>query len=422
MRGKARRRVTVPGRRTPIRRLLPVVAWTCAVLVTVAAIAPLVLHWLTNPDDQRLVDLAVYREGGQSFLQGRAIYDYLTPAPQLLPFTYPPVAALLAAPLAALPWPVVQWLWTAGIFACLAVVLAVAFRPFLRKAGQWRPAAFAVLFIASAYLLPMQYQVRFGQVGILLTMLCLLDCTIKAPWWPRGVLIGLATAIKLTPGLFIIYLWITGRRAAAAAAGVTTAMLMLIPFVVIPDDTARFWFGALLDSGRVGANNATTNQSIRGMLLRLYLDSGLTSILWTILVTVVGVIGFRAAHLLWSTRQEIAAVSVVGLLTALLSPVGWIHHYTWIILTIAALLQDGTSARRDLGAASLWLAFTIPIPYLGVAVLAAQPTQVPALVLGKIVQDGYGLIAVGLVVVTWWRLRPGFHGDRSVTSAGLTAY
>lgn len=206
------------------------------------------------------------------------------------------------------------------------------------------------------------------------------------------------------------------------AAAVTTAVLMLIPFVVIPVDAAQFWFHALLDSGRVGANNATTNQSIRGMLLRLYLDSGLTGILWMILVTVVGVIGFRAAHLLWSARQEVAAVSVVGLLTALLSPVGWIHHFTWIILTIAALLQGGTSARRDLGAALVWLAFTIPIPYLGVAVLAAQPTQVPALVLGKGLQDGYGLIAVCLVVVTWWRLEPAFHGDRSVTSARLTTY
>ncbi|WP_345568258.1 glycosyltransferase 87 family protein [Nonomuraea rosea] len=112
--------------------------------------------------------------------------------------------------------------------------------------------ALAAALIASTYLMPMQYQVRFGQVGILLTALCLLDRTVKAPWVTRGV---------------------------------------LIPFMMIPEETARFWFHVLLDSDRVGANNATTNQSLRGMLLRLYLDSGVTSVLWMILVAAVGVIG-----------------------------------------------------------------------------------------------------------------------------------
>jgi alpha-1,2-mannosyltransferase len=51
-----------------------------------------------------MVDLGVYRTSGLSVLQGQPLYTVLTPPPQLLPFTYPPAAALFAVPLALLPW------------------------------------------------------------------------------------------------------------------------------------------------------------------------------------------------------------------------------------------------------------------------------------------------------------------------------
>ncbi|GAA2214420.1 glycosyltransferase 87 family protein [Nonomuraea monospora] len=380
-------------------------AWTAAVLLTAAALCPLLLHWLTNPDDQRLVDLAVYREGGSSFLLGRPIYDHLTPAPQLLPFTYPPIAAMLAAPLAALSWTAAQWAWTGGIVATLAAVTTLAFGPLTIQTGRLRPYLLAAAVIASAYLIPVQYQVRFGQVGLFLTLLCLLDCTVKAPWWPRGVLIGLATAIKLVPGLFIIYLWITGRQRAATAAAITTITLTALPFALIPQDAAAFWFRALLAPDRAGAANATTNQSLRGMLLRLYLDSGVTTALWLVTAATVGALGLIAARALSRDGQEIAAVSVTGLLTALLSPIGWMHHFTWIILTIAAALGRDSGPGRFLRAGLIWLAFTIPIPYLGVAVWAGHPTDAWAVISGKILQDAFGLIVVGLVAAAWWQAR-----------------
>jgi alpha-1,2-mannosyltransferase len=69
--------------------LVGVLAWAAAL----AAIAPIVHGYLTNPPDQRLVDLDVYRTGGLSVLQGQPLYSTLTQPPQLLPFTYPPVAA-----------------------------------------------------------------------------------------------------------------------------------------------------------------------------------------------------------------------------------------------------------------------------------------------------------------------------------------
>ncbi|MEU6741586.1 glycosyltransferase 87 family protein [Streptosporangium sandarakinum] len=411
---------------TTVRR--PPWVWPLALLLVAAAVAPLVLYWLGNVDDQRLVDLDVYRTGGQALLEGRPVYDFVTPAPQLLPFTYPPVAAMLAVPLAMMSWPVAQWVWTAGIFATLAVTVAYAFRAALgrlatgraaagpaapgrtavpagdRRGGLWLPAVFAVLMVACTYLMPIRDQVRFGQVDILLVALCLADCVARRPVWPRGLLIGLATAVKLTPGVFLIYLLITGfgpggraeQRRAFLMAAFTAALLTLLPFLVIPSDAADFWFHALLDPERLGANAATTNQSMRGMLIRLYLPDAPTSLLWLVLVAAVGWYGFRHARRAFLDGHTTAGVALTGLMAVLLSPVAWIHHLAWVVVVLGALAGDGRDPVRLRVAAGVWLYYVVPVPWWGVAIKAAEiPVLSP--VLGKIVQNGFGLGALALV-------------------------
>ncbi|GII95816.1 membrane protein [Sinosporangium siamense] len=400
---------------------MPLWAWPIALLIVAAAVAPLVMHWLGNPDDQRLVDLDVYRTGGEAVLAGRPVYDFVTPAPQLLPFTYPPIAALLATPLAMMSWPLAQWVWTAGVFAALAVAVGFTFRPVLERAGRTQavllPLLFAFLVVMCTFLMPIRDQVRFGQVDILLVALCLADCAARRPWWPRGFLIGLATAVKLTPGVFLIYLLITAfgggdqakvleQRRTLYTAVITASLLTVLPLAVIPQDTWDFWFSALLDPGRVGANNATTNQSIRGMLLRLYLPDWLTSVIWVALVAAIGWYGFRYARRAFQDGDTMTAVALTGLMAVLLSPVAWIHHLAWVVVVLGAIVGTGTDVVRVRVGLAVWLYYVVPIPWWGVSLRAAEiPVLSP--VLGKIVQNAYGLGAVGLVFLlgVWVRQR-----------------
>lgn len=379
-------------------------AWVIVALAVAAAVAPLVHAWLTNPDDQRLVDLDVYRTGGQMLLEGRPVYDYVTPAPQLLPFTYPPIAAMMAVALAGMSWATAQWVWTVGVYVALAVTVGFSFRqvlegPRLRKYAPW---VFGLIMVACAYLMPIRDQVRFGQVDILLVALCVADCVARRPWWPRGFLIGLATAVKLTPGVFLIYLLITRQWRTFFMASFAAAVLTLLPFAVIPQDAADFWFSALLDPERLGANAATTNQSIRGMLIRLYWPDLLTSVIWVVVVAAVGWYGFRGAREAYRTGDPLTAVALVGLMAVLLSPVAWIHHLAWVVVVLAAIVGDGRDPVRLRVAAGVWLYYVVPVPWWGVSLKAADIPGV-SLVLGKVVQNGFGLGALALVwlLVSW---------------------
>lgn len=399
--------------RDPWMTLRSAAYWAGAVVIVLLAVAPLVEYWLTNQPDQRLVDLDVYRTGGQSILMGRPVYDTLTPPPQLLPFTYPPLGAVLAVPLAMMSWPVAQWVWTGILYAALAITVAYGFRPLfarIRTATRYRwavPLAAGLLVAALAYVMPMRDQVRFGQVGIILVAMCAADC-LKPDGGrlPRGVLVGLAMAVKLTPGVFVIYLWITGRRRAAVTAVGTAVAVTLATLLLLPADWADYWFGALFSSDRLGANAGTTNQGLRGMLIRTYLPDPVVSVLWIACVAAIVYFGYRGARKLSLAGREPAGAAVTGLLSVAVSPVSWIHHLTWVVLAIGAFTGEARNRRRLIAAAATYVFFVVPVPWLGVTMLA---DGIGPRVLGKIVQDGFGLGALALMaLLVYWLPR---HAD-----------
>ena len=398
---------------------LGVLAWVAAL----AAVAPLVRGYLTGPPDQRLVDLDVYRTGGLSVLRGQPLYAMLTQPPQLLPFTYPPAAALFAVPLAVLPWPAAQLAWVPFIYVPLAVVIWYAFAPLLRRAGRLRPAAFAIVFAACAYLFPVRDEMRFGQVDLVLLALAVADCAAREPRWPRGALVGLATAIKLVPGVFIVYLWLSGRRRAALTAALVALAVTLGSWLLLPQDSVTYWTSAIFDSGRLGPNSGTSNQSLRGLLLRALppwpptaagLPASLPGVIWVVVAAAVALAGFAAVRRLARQSRDTEAVAVTALVGVLASPVSWIHHYVVVVLVIGAILADGRAPRRVALAAVTAAYFALTIPWWGQSLLGQG--DVPALA-ARVVQDGFGLAALVLTGVLA-RLRVAAGASQPADRAG----
>jgi alpha-1,2-mannosyltransferase len=402
----------------------PRARWALAVLVVLAGAAVPVLRNLGFwPLDQWQVDIEVYRQAGVSVLTGRPVYSAMTEAPQLLPFTYPPFAAVIAVPLALVPFGVIGWLWTAAQVAATTGIVWYAGWRLIHRTGTLAPLTLALLTVPMLWLHPVSDGIRFGQVNAFMVLACLMDLRRPRPGLlrriPPGVLVGLSMSIKLTPGVFVVHYLVNRRWKEAVTAVATAVVVTLGSWVLLPEASFAFWGGALQDPARLGPNAGTSNQSIRGFLLRVGPDGLAGDALWLLLVAVVGFVGFqlaRRAHLVGDSISEVAAV---GLMAVLLSPVAWIHHLHWMVVVVFAVLgADPLRDRRRILAAALVTGFFLcRMPWWGITWLSHPdwPHWI-----GRVLQnaDTFGsLLALALL---WWALHLKAPGRATATPARHT--
>lgn len=168
------------------------------------------------------------------------------------------------------------------------------------------------------------------------------DCLLPRTPWPRGLLVGLAAAIKLTPAIFVLFFLSRKRWKPVLTAVGTFAGAGLIGWVLAPGQSKQFWFDAMLDPRRVGGLAYTANQSLRGLLFRL----GSPETWWMVLCLIVLVVTVLVLPRLRDDLTALLAVAAAGLL---ISPVSWSHHWVWI--APALLLLPGW-VRTAVGAVS----------------------------------------------------------------------
>ncbi|EHK87938.1 glycosyltransferase 87 family protein [Saccharomonospora azurea] len=341
-------------------------------LLPVLAIVGGVLGWLF---DWRLgVDSAVYRAGALTLLQGDPLYAGNTlgsePWWALLPFTYPPAAALLFAPLAFFPVQVAWGVVSAVSFLALALVVRVtiAALPRLREdLPRWASPARATLIFTIVFfgLEPVWRTIFLGQINIILMALVVVDvlvvCRRDSRW--GGVLVGIAAAVKLTPLIFIPHLLFTGRKWDAARAFGTFVGLQALMFVIAPSDALRFWTHTVFNQGRIGPMHWAGNQSLNGLANRV------TDLAPWASTVALGVGALLAPFAIWvmlrfhRRGQHLYALLVTAFYALLVSPVSWSHHWVWavpLIVVLVARLPETTPAtawRRWVLAASVIVVF-----------------------------------------------------------------
>jgi alpha-1,2-mannosyltransferase len=263
-------------------------------------------------------------------------------------------------------------------------------------------------------------------VDMVLLGLAVADCAARRPRWPRGALVGLATAIKLVPGVFIVYLWISGRRRAALTAVLVALACTLGAWLLLPHDSVTYWTSAVFDPGRLGSNSGTSDQSLRGLLLRAFLPARLPGLIWVAVAGAVALAGFALVRRLAQDSREPAAtggqispaatggqispattggqismeaIAVTSLVGALVSPVSCIHHYVVVVVAIGAILADGRDPRRVIVAAGTAVYFALTMPWWGQSLLGQRDVPVLA---ARVVQDSFGIAALALIAILAW--------------------
>lgn len=300
---------------------------TAGVLVAVT-LAVGVFVWLSG---WRVgADSAVYRAGALTFLHGDRLYSAqrlsALPSWVSLPFTYPPAAALLFVPLAALPSGLTWGVISAASVLSLVVVIRLCARP--------RTLPVAVPTVCALVLEPVWKTLFLGQINLVLMALVIVDVLSLVGSRVAGVLTGVAAAIKLTPLIFVAHLFVTERRRDGLRALGTFLGLQAVMFGLLPRDAISYWTDAAFDPNRVGGVHWIFNQSLNGMLARASRDAVWSSAVAVLIGMVLAVCSGWLVRRLHGRGETLGAVLVTGFLGLLVSPVSWSHHWIWAVLLV----------------------------------------------------------------------------------------
>jgi hypothetical protein len=340
-------------------------------------------------------DMRIYHGAIEWWVAGGDIYQYIAPG-TTLGFTYPPFAALAMVPMAALPMVVAGWVNTIASVAALGMVLGVLLLPIADRCGWPRWLTVAVALPLAVALEPNRETLGFGQVNLLLFALVIADLLalrwaarrdpgrgagllLTAGWWERlhrlwlsgawaGVGIGLATAVKLTPGLFIVYLLVSRQRRPAVVAMVTAAGASLAAWVVAPRESTAYFTSVLWQTDRVGSADFTPNQSLSGILARLYDSTEAPGLLWLSFAALCFALGLSRAVSAHREGDELAAFTLVGLTATVISPIAWTHHLVFVLPAVVVL--GDAALRRHAASRGLGLAYTLAGLRYGAAAVA----------------------------------------------------
>jgi alpha-1,2-mannosyltransferase len=292
------------------------------------------------PWQPNMMDLGVYQRVGRLVLTGGDIFD---PQGQL-PWIYPGFAALLTVPFAVVPFTLAAVGW---LVLCTAALAAILHR--LGLTG-WR---LSLLTTAAVVLVqPVRDTLGFGQLAIFLVAAAVLDSMpgprlLRRRLLPEGWLVGVVTAVKLTPAVVAAYNFFAGRRKAGLVAFGSFVAATAIGFLLLPSASLEYW--RKLASGDSGLNSGivfASNQSVLGVWNRLTGEPSRGGLVLSVLVVVLGI---AAAVFMHRRGQVPLAICLAGLTSLLGSPISWSHHYVWVVPLAVVLWQA-----RELPGALRW--------------------------------------------------------------------
>lgn len=339
----------------------PLLVW----LLVGLALAIAAMEWMlvTFKTKDALGDFEIYRGAIRLWFSGGDLYDYAYASPlrpEGFPFTYPPFAAIVLAPLMALPNLIADHLWTIANFVLVVAMTAFVILRAPRDSSTWlgelpsvarRVGLVAAGTIAMLLTQPFIHNVALGQVSLVIAALVLFDVGGLVPRRFQGVLVGLAGAIKLTPLVVIPYFLVTRQWRQALVASATFAVATALAFAVNPGGSVTYWGTKLLDTSRVGDPAAMQNKSILGLLDRWDIAGSGQRVLWIAVAVAILVIALVQSRRQFANGRLVGAALIMGCASVAVSPISWPHHQSWSVLVAVWLLLQRRALFMALGAA-----------------------------------------------------------------------
>ncbi len=329
-----------------------------ALAAVVAAGVGIWQGWKIGPPSG-LLDLQIYVGSARGWLEGGSLYDYRDGVHHL-GATYPPIGPIFFALFEPMSAECREILWTA--LSLVALAATTWFAAEIAGVERARRVTWCLwAFAASAVTIPVWLTLRQGQVNIVLWLLVVADVALvgrRSRW--SGIGIGVATAVKLVPGLFIVWLLLAGRRTAAGRAVLAAAAATALGWLLAPSDSRLYWTELIFNSDRIGRVDDNANNSLLGVVSRLVEPGHLRSGMWLVAAAAVLVVGLWRGVLAARRDDLLAATAIVGCAGALVSPISWTHHLGFAVLALAAFTARRPKPWAVVALVAAWLVLVSP--------------------------------------------------------------
>ncbi|MEV6985859.1 glycosyltransferase 87 family protein [Sphaerisporangium sp. NPDC051017] len=401
----------ISATRLPLR----VITWSAVAVTSVvlALIAAYVYRHDSYWSQRWTVDLTVYLASGHTVRDGQSLYDLVVMSPLYgpMPYLYPPLTAILFfVPLSFLPAATASLVWNAVSLMALGAVVWMTLGIAGVRDGRVRAVLTIAGLILTAWLLPVRVQLVAGQINMFLLLLVLMDFRRPEGRW-KGIGIGIAAGLKVTPLIFILYLLLTRRWGAARNATLAFLGTAAIGFLVRPADSLTYWGGLVFHSSRAGGVFDTPNQSLAGMLARV-LASDAFSQWWLVVMVAVGAYGLAVAAYAFRRGADFLGFSATAITGLLISPVSWEHHWVYVIpllIWLAIWAYTKRAVGVAIGTALLAAIFTVRV-FMIVGIQEAPPAPMDLALWQQVVANMFPLTGLALLVLGPLWVRRHFRG------------
>ncbi len=281
-------------------------------------------------------------------------------------FKYPPFAAMLYAPLAALPLPSAKAVWFALILAASLGIFAISLKLARDKSKPAPWAAWLPLLVLGRYFFR---EIELGQINAIITFLLLAMIGLLAMAEEKdslgaeagaGILWGLSVALKPYALIFLPYFLIKKRLRTLAAGAATLVAAFILPalFYGLKGNLIvhREWV-ATLSQSTPGLLTSQDNASLLALFTKWTGRPELALRLWIVGLAVLAVLTLIAVRR--GRRQENPVPLEGGLLLLLIplvSPLGWDYTFLSAVLAVSLVarrFRDLPVSLRGLSAAAL---------------------------------------------------------------------
>lgn len=176
--------------------------------------------------------------------------------------------------------------------------------------------------------------------------MAIVTADILTPSRYRGIGIGLAAAVKLTPLAFVIVLAVSRDTKSVIRATATFLVCTGLPWLLWPRLSGVFWFHDVSDPGRVGTVAYAANQCWYAILHRPPFPASGSETAWLLLSLTALASGAFIAWRCVNAGRQAPAILAMAMASLLASPISWTHHWIWVLLIPALIPRHRISAYR----------------------------------------------------------------------------